>query len=82
MTIRVNDSLDASHITHIVHEIDRLIEEMTTLRHQLTVLQAGNPNSSVREADYFGMWAEREDMRGLSSREWLEQLRSRQWSRQ
>jgi hypothetical protein len=70
-------------IQDIVEEIDRLIAEMAILRSQVSVLgsvpaQAGR---SVREAEYFGMWAEREDMRGLSSRKWLEGLRSQQWSR-
>jgi hypothetical protein len=37
--------------------------------------------SSIREAEYFGMWANREDMPEGSSRAWLEQLRSTQWSR-
>ena len=37
---------------------------------------------SVRETEYFGMWADREDMRGLSSREWLKSLRAQQWTRQ
>jgi hypothetical protein len=44
--------------------------------------QAKRTEHSVREAEYFGMWADRQDMQGLSSREWLERLRSQQWSRQ
>ncbi len=36
---------------------------------------------SIRDAEYFGMWQERPDMEGLSSREWLEQQRTRQWIR-
>jgi hypothetical protein len=37
--------------------------------------------SSVRDSEFFGIWADREDMVGKSSREWLEHLRSGQWSR-
>jgi hypothetical protein len=43
--------------------------------------EAGPAERSVRESEYFGMWAEREDMQGLSSREWLERSRSHQWAR-
>jgi hypothetical protein len=71
-------------IQDIVEEIDRLIAEMTVLRSQVSALGSPpvRPDRSVRETEYFGMWAEREDMRGLSSREWLESLRSQQWTRQ
>jgi len=37
---------------------------------------------SVRQAEYFGMWADREDMHGRSSRAWLEDLRSQHWMQQ
>lgn len=36
----------------------------------------------VQESEYFGMWADRRDMRGLSSREWLERLRKQHWTQQ
>jgi len=70
-------------VQDIVEEIDRLIAEMAILRSQVSVLGSvpAQTARSVREAEYFGMWAEREDMRGLSSRKWLEGLRSQQWSR-
>ncbi len=70
-------------VQDIVEEIDRLIAEMAILRSQVSVLGSvpARPDRSVRETEYFGMWAEREDMRGLSSRKWLEGLRSQQWSR-
>lgn len=75
--------LDTAHIEQVVEEIDRLIAEMAALRNQLVHLSQAptSPPHSVRDADYFGMWADREDMRGLSSREWLENLRARQWTR-
>ena len=74
---------EAPHqIQDVVREIDRLIAEMTALRSQVSALASRSVtvDRSVREAEYFGMWAEREDMQGLSSREWLERLRSRQWT--
>ncbi len=40
--------------------------------------QTAQSSRSVRETEYFGMWADREDMHGLSSREWLKNLRARQ----
>lgn len=36
---------------------------------------------SVREYDFCGMWKNREDMKGLSTAEWLVKLRREQWSR-
>ncbi len=54
---------DTSQIQHILQEIDRLIAEMTALRSQVAALH--NPlapqRRSVRQAEYFGMWADRED---------------------
>jgi hypothetical protein len=51
----------------IVEEIDRLIAEMAVLRSQVSALgsPSAQPERSVRGTEYFGMWAEREDMRGL-----------------
>ena len=71
-------------IQYIVREIDRLIAEMTLLRSQVSTLSSPpvQPDRSVREAEYFGMWADRGDMHELSSREWLEGLRAQQWTRQ
>jgi hypothetical protein len=72
-------SIDTSNVERIITQIDRMIDEMTTFRSQLASLKASaRPNHSFRDADYFGMWADREDMRGLTSREWLEKLRSQQ----
>ena len=36
---------------------------------------------SIQDAEFFGMWADRKDLIGRSSREWLDGLRSDQWSR-
>ena len=72
---------DASEITQILQEIDRLIAEMSTLRSQVAALSSATASGSrsVRQAEYFGMWADREDMRGRSSRAWLEELRAQHW---
>ncbi|MBI5032660.1 MAG: hypothetical protein HZB51_19225 [Chloroflexi bacterium] len=84
MVRNVTDSIDDSRIESVVQEIDRLITEMTALRSQLVFLshKSADQTRSVRTANYFGMWADRQDMRGLSSREWLENLRAKQWTRQ
>lgn len=44
--------------------------------------KAGTIGRSIRDAEFFGIWADREDMAGHSSRDWLENLRAGQWSRQ
>ena len=36
---------------------------------------------SVREYEFCGMWKNRDDMKGLSTAEWLVKLRREQWSR-
>lgn len=74
---------DFSQVEHILKEIDRLISEMSHLRSQVAALSGplASAPGSVRQAEYFGMWANREDMQGQSSRAWLEQLRTQQWTR-
>lgn len=71
-------------VEEIVREIDRLIAEMTALRSQVSALgdSPARLDRSVREAEYFGMWADRDDMRGMTSRQWVEAQRRRQWTRQ
>jgi len=70
-------------VEHIVQEIDRLIAEMARLRREVAALSDASAPSdrSVREGEFFGMWADRPDMQGRSSREWLQDLRARQWTR-
>jgi hypothetical protein len=43
--------------------------------------QTGLVGRSIRDAEFFGMWADRKDMADQSSRDWLENLRTGQWSR-
>ena len=75
---------DASQIQQILQEIDRLIAEMAFLRSQVAALSnvSASESRSVRQSEYFGMWADREDMRGRASRAWLEDLRSQHWMHQ
>jgi len=50
---------------HILQTLDRLISEMNTLRCQVVASlenSSAKTISSVRKAEYFGMWANREDM--------------------
>ena len=63
-------SRDISQIERVVQDMDRLIAEMSALRSQLAHLShaSASHSRSVRDADYFGMWADRQDMQGLSSR--------------
>ncbi len=71
----------SAEIQDIVREIDRLIGEMMLLRDQVVTLTRPSPEpyQPVRQAELFGIWADREDMKGKSSREWLESQRAQQW---
>lgn len=73
----------SSQIQQIMQQLDRLIAEMAVLRGQVAALSEASLSAqpSVRQADYFGMWADREDMQGRTSREWLEESRRQQWVR-
>jgi len=70
-------------IQHILEEIDRLIKEISLVRSEVAALQSLTTQAehSIREAEYFGMWADRDDIAGQSSGEWLQHLRAQQWSR-
>ncbi len=69
---------DASQVQQFLQEIDRLIAEMAFLCSKVAALSSASASEtrSVRQAENFGMWVDREDMRGRSSRAWLEDLRS------
>ena len=70
----------------LVSDLDRLIIELSNVRRRVAALvdapHSAQTTHSVKGAEWFGLWADREDLRELSSREWLPQLRSRQWSGQ
>lgn len=66
----------------LLDNIDRLIADMLIFRQQL--LRLGKPStpfqlSSIRQATFFGIWADHEEMEKLSSREWLTNIRTKQW---
>lgn len=62
----MNTLEESLKVQHILQEIDRLIGEMAHLRSRVSALQSltAQASRSVRERDYFGMWADREDMEG------------------
>lgn len=66
----------------ILAEMDRMMAQMAQLRAHVAGLLARETKKdlSVREADYFGMWEDREDMQGMDSSEWLLRLRQQQWT--
>ena len=43
--------------------------------------KVGLGGRSIKDAEFFGIWADREDMANRSSRDWLKDLRDGQWSR-
>jgi hypothetical protein len=81
----MNHVAELGNVQRIISDIDHLIGEMSKVRRRVAALasdnQTGKSFHSVKDAEWFGMWADREDMKGLSSREWLTQLRTQQWGR-
>ncbi len=55
----MNTLEESLKVQHILQEIDRLIGEMAHLRSQVSALKSSTAqvSPSVRERDYFGMWA-------------------------
>ena len=62
----------------LLAEIDRVINDMVKLRARTSAGPAMPVTSKSWEI--FGMWADRADMRGMSTTEWLDKLRREQWS--
>lgn len=79
------NTVEIDVVQRLVADIDRLIDEMLQVRRRINSLRVDSKiesvRSSIREAEWFGMWADREDIRELSSREWLTQQRNHQWTR-
>jgi hypothetical protein len=72
----------SSDVQQLLVDIDRLVAEMMTLRERVARLETEEAKPavrSVREASYFGVWAEREDMSDCTSRQWLQRKRQEQW---
>ncbi len=69
----------------LVADIDHLIDEMMRVRQRVAAFAATSPVNkafeSIRESEGFGIWADREELQGVSSRDWLNQLRGQQWAR-
>jgi len=75
---------ETDRVQRIISDIDRLINEILDLRRRVAALGGGENKlnqsfRSVRESEGFGIWADREDMQGISSRDWLTNVRTQQW---
>jgi hypothetical protein len=83
--IAMNSVAETDNVQRIISDLDNLVNEILQLRRRVAALASDNQIEqsvrSVREAEWFGMWADREDMQSLSSREWLTQFRAQQWGR-
>ncbi len=76
----------AKSTTNVIEIIEQIESQLSTLKKAVkeikpTTNEAKEGARSVREYEFCGMWKDREDMRGLSSTEWLAKLRSDQWGR-
>jgi hypothetical protein len=63
----------------LLAEIDRVINDMVKLRARVATAESVTPVTSEKW-EIFGMWADRADMRSMSTTEWLDKLRREQWS--
>ena len=66
-------------IEHIESQLSNLKKEVKEI--SPIVDEEKNSFHSIREYEFCGMWKDREDMKGLSSTEWLAKLRREQWGR-
>jgi hypothetical protein len=64
----------------ILAEIDRVINDMVKLRARVASAESMTPVMSSKSWEIFDMWADRADMQGVSTVEWLNKLRREQWS--
>ena len=71
----------SSEMQTLIADIDRMMKELTAMRRRVSdaLQQSTMPLVPVSEWAMVGMWAEREDMQGLSTEEWLARLRAQQW---
>ncbi|MBI3764525.1 MAG: hypothetical protein HY260_22010 [Chloroflexi bacterium] len=73
----------STEIQTLVSDIDRMMDELAAMRRRIIALlqQATVSLVPVSEWEAVGMWADREDMRGISTEDWLARLRAQQWGR-
>jgi len=76
---------EVDNVQRILSDLDNLIGEILQVRSRVAALadenQSTQSHASMKDAEGFRMWADREDMQGLSSREWLSRIRAQQWTR-
>lgn len=65
------------HLESDLSKLKRALAETRRLERRKKTLRS----RSLREYEFCGMWKERDDMKGLSSAEWLAKLRREHWSR-
>lgn len=66
-------------IEHVESELSKLKKTLTEA--ELIGIGEKTEGRSVREFEFCGLWKDREDMKGLSTAEWLAKLRREQWGR-
>jgi len=70
----------------VIELIDHMESDLTALKKALLedkwlVRERRKAFQSVRELEFCGMWKDRKDLNGVSSAEWLADLRRKQWGR-
>ena len=67
----------------LLRRIDQMAMELERLRQQLVesmaVKKGRKKFKSVREYEFYGMWADREEWQGLSTEECLARIREKAW---
>ncbi len=79
-------SIKTKSTTNVIEIIEDIESQLSTLKKALKEIKpiangVREGARSVREYEFCGMWKDREDMKGLSSVEWLAKLRREQWGR-
>lgn len=68
----------------LLRRIDQMAVELERLRQQLLESMAAKGErkkfKSVREYEFYGMWADRKEWQGLSTEECLAQIREKAWA--
>jgi len=78
--------MEASQTDELLQAIEHILAEVVRLRDQVVLIRSSNQQDSdpdldrpIEEEEFFGMWADREDMKGKTSREWLQEQRRKHW---